>query len=232
MSGRASLNDSLTSEVEVPSRQPVSLRKYKIGLYVCGICTLIFIVLSSISAVVLGALINGQAKDGVVLTSGTENLWAHIPGDTDTLVLRNYTFFDLENPKEVLYRNAKPSFREVSGYVIQEFNDMENIKYVEDGNVAEFDFWLHFEERDSRSLDEKVSTLNLGPLGFWAGVQIAPDENFTLNGFGPLYVELRDTLKNTVLGQGVSEQYLPDYKTFESIAAIAELDEKTTKFLW
>ena len=109
---------------------------------------------------------------------------------------------------------------------------MENIRYTEDGNVVEFDFWLHFEEKDTRDMEEKVKVLNLGPLGFWAGVQVAPDENFTLNGFGPLYVELRDTLKNTVLGQGVSQQYVGDFKTFEALIAPAELDPATARFLW
>ena len=61
------------------------------------------------------------------MTKQTQNLWAHIPGDTETLVMRNYTFFNFTNPKETLYKNAKPVFREISGYKIQEFNDMENI---------------------------------------------------------------------------------------------------------
>ena len=73
-------------------------------------------------------------------------------------------------------------------------------------------------------MDQKVNTINLGPLGFWAGVQSAPDENFTINGFGSLYLELRDTLKSTVLGQGVVQQYLPDEKTFETLAATAEIE--------
>ena len=64
-------------------------------------------------------------------------------------------------------------------------------------------------------MDQKVNIINLGPLGFWDGVQSAPDENFTINGFGSLYLELKETLKNTVLGQGVVEQYLPDQKSFQ-----------------
>lgn len=28
---------------------------------------------------------------------------------------------------------------------------MENIRYVDDGNIVEFDYWLHFEENDSRN---------------------------------------------------------------------------------
>ena len=72
----------------------------------------------------------------------------------------------------------------------------------------------------------------MGPLGFWDGVQSAPDENFTINGFGSLYLELKETLKNTVLGQGVVEQYLPDQKSFQIMAATAEISNETANFIW
>lgn len=114
MSGRDSLNESLNvSEENINPRQTQakSLKRYRIGMYVCGICTLIFIIFASISAVILGSLINSEAKKGIVMTNENENLWAHIPGDTQTDIIRNYTFFNFTNPKEVLYRNAKPVFK-------------------------------------------------------------------------------------------------------------------------
>lgn len=103
-------------------------------MYLCGSCTVLFVVLACISALVLGKIITAQAKAGVVMTASTEGLWAHVPGETETVIIREYTFFNFTNPKEFLYKGARPVFREVSGFQIQELSDMENIRYTEDGN--------------------------------------------------------------------------------------------------
>jgi hypothetical protein len=85
MTERESLNESLgVSEENTNPRQTQakSMKRYRIGMYVCGVCTIIFIIFASISAVILGSLINSEAKKGVVMGTDNENLWAHIPGDT------------------------------------------------------------------------------------------------------------------------------------------------------
>jgi hypothetical protein len=40
-------------------------------MYACGVCTLIFVIFACISAVILGSIINSQAKDGVIM--GADN---------------------------------------------------------------------------------------------------------------------------------------------------------------
>lgn len=119
MATRESLNSSINDNPDPAPSNAKSLRKYKIGMYACGACTIIFVILASISALILGKLINSEARKGVVMTSDTEDLWAHIPGATKTFTVRNFTFFNFTNPKEVLYRKAKPVFREISGYKYQ-----------------------------------------------------------------------------------------------------------------
>ncbi len=60
----------------------------------------------------------------------------------------------------------------------------------------------------SRNVNEKVSVLNMAPLGFWAQLDQVDDSTFALQGFGGLFVEMNNTIKLQAVGQGVKGQYL------------------------
>ena len=61
-----------------------------------------------------------QVIDQVIMKHENEGLWAHFPGDTNTTITRNFTFFKLINEEEFLIHHAKPQFQEVSNFKIQE----------------------------------------------------------------------------------------------------------------
>lgn len=73
-----------------------------------------------------------------------EGLWAHFPGDTNTTITRNFTFFKLINEDEFLIHHAKPQFQEVSNFKIQELQDFLDITYLDDGNKVKIRDWLRF----------------------------------------------------------------------------------------
>ena len=73
-----------------------------------------------------------------------EGLWAHFPGDTNTTITRNFTFFKLINEEEFLIHHAKPQFQEVSNFKIQELQDFLDITYLDDGNKVKIRDWLRF----------------------------------------------------------------------------------------
>ena len=58
-------------------------------------------------------------------------------------------------------------------------------------------------------MNEKVHILNAAPLGFWHQLDTLNMSTFTIQGLGPLIVELNNTLKTQAIGQGVASQYLP-----------------------
>jgi hypothetical protein len=60
-----------------------------------------------------------QAKEQVIMTPSNEGLWGHFPGDTDTTILRNFTFFYFDNEADFIFKNKKPIFTEFGGYKIQ-----------------------------------------------------------------------------------------------------------------
>ena len=73
-----------------------------------------------------------------------EGLWAHFPGDTNTTITRNFTFFKLINEEEFLIHHAKPQFQEVSNFKIQELQDFLDITYLDDGNKVKIRDWIRF----------------------------------------------------------------------------------------
>ena len=64
----------------------------------CGICLLI---VGLIFCLALPPFIHSQiieeVTDQAVLSPDNENMWAHIPGETGTIITRNYSFFQLVN---------------------------------------------------------------------------------------------------------------------------------------
>lgn len=61
------------------------------------ICILIGLVFIFALPPFIESMIVEQAKEQVIMTSDNEGLWAHFPGDTDTIIVRNFTFFKLHN---------------------------------------------------------------------------------------------------------------------------------------
>ena len=94
-------------------------KKYKIFVGI-GCCCLVFGLFLALFAhtILLHLAING-AIDQAILTPDNEGLWAHFPGDSGTVITRNYSFFNLTNEYEMLLYGEQPKFREIEGYKIQ-----------------------------------------------------------------------------------------------------------------
>lgn len=74
--------------------------------------------------------------------------------------------------------------------------------------------WLHFDYHpDSRDLEESVSVLNVPSLGYWFTLKNSRDPIVFIEGFSLLFTNIEQSLIDTVLGQGISAQYLPDFQT-------------------
>ena len=86
-----------------------------------------------------------QAIDKAVLSPDNQNIWAHIPGDSKTIITRNYSFFNFTNEENFFLYGEKPVLREVEKYIIQEYEDFVNITYNDDMTKVKMKDWLHFQ---------------------------------------------------------------------------------------
>ena len=99
-----------------------------------GLCLLTAVVVALAVPPLLHSVILQKAIEQVTFKADNEGTWAHFPGETNTTITRNFTFFTLENPTEFLFLHEKPRFRETSGFKIQEMEDFLDIEYLEGGN--------------------------------------------------------------------------------------------------
>jgi hypothetical protein len=121
--------DSVVGEKDTATASPggnelsPSLRKTKRRYTILQVCSGIGLLIALVVAFALPPLIQKAivdlAKEKVIMTSENEGQWAHFPGDTGTIIIRNFTFFKFENEDGFLFRNEKPVFREISNYKIQ-----------------------------------------------------------------------------------------------------------------
>lgn len=160
------------------------------------------------------------------MTSDNEGLWAHFPGDTDTIIVRNFTFFKLHNEEQFLLHGEKPQFNEVGGFKIQELEDFLDITYLEDGNKVKIRDWTRFAEwYESKSLDQKVSLLNMGNLGYWSTLKSARPTLLLQQGLALLFTNMEQSLIPTVIGSGINQQFLKDINiTKHSLLTPAGID--------
>lgn len=97
------------------------------------------------------------------------DMWGAVPGKTNTINRRSYTMFNFTNPSGFLYRNEKPQFVEISGFAYQSKSKFTNCQYSSDESKINYDYWAYFTSLpDSKSAEDEVVTLNLGPLGYWS----------------------------------------------------------------
>jgi hypothetical protein len=87
---------------------------------ICGITVaIVFLAIGLFSLFGLPSIVDNAILDGVVLDPNTYDVWGANPGSTNTLTLRNFTFFNITNPRGFLYRNEKPRFHEITNYLYQ-----------------------------------------------------------------------------------------------------------------
>lgn len=201
---------------------------------ICGlICTFLFTALLLFTLIGLDSLIDSVILEGVVLAPETADTWGNNPGSTNTLTLRNFTFYNLTNPKEFLYRNQKPVFHEVTNYLLQERSNFTNIKYSQDRSYIDYNYWLYFTTLPhSRSLDDVVTVLNLAPIGFWSQLENIDLPVLAIQGFGGLFVEMNNTIKMQAIGQGVAGQYLANYSSLASLCSMMHIPESLCRRLY
>lgn len=85
----------------------------------------------------------------------------------------------------------KPSFKEISGFKIQELEDFLDVNYLEDGNLVQVRDWTRFEDwPESRNLDEKVNILNMGNLGYWSTLKKARPTLLLQQGLATLFTNM------------------------------------------
>ena len=97
---------------------------------ICFLVTGIMLVVTScFIPKVMDNIIANQAKKSSQLSVENEPDWKGIPGTHDIGIYWNMYFYEVLNPKDVTYRNAKPEFLEHGPYSYREYDNYNDLVY-------------------------------------------------------------------------------------------------------
>ena len=119
-------------------------------LAVCQFATfLIFLALALSIYPILESLTKVSAQKKIVMKDNNYNLWGEIPGDTETLINRDFYINELQNPREVIYYGQKPVVQEVGPFSYQELQSFDKHQISKDKQYVDFNFWIRYKANQS-----------------------------------------------------------------------------------
>ena len=189
--------------------------KVTCSIYCLVILGVISIVLAIVLPIFIESIIKTKAQDQVVMTSNNFQLWGMVPGQSESKMQRLYYLYNLSNPDDFLYNNARPEFIEVGPYVYDEFQNYTNLNFTTNKNNLEeinYKFWQYYTHQSGNPQD-KINSLNLGSLGVWHQAKNVPKHKMALQVMSNLILGLEDQLMNVGLAQGI-QTFFKDQKTF------------------
>ena len=88
--------------------------------YLCGVVgIIIFIALGIFALVGVSKIVDDIVLDSVWMDPDKVESWGQNPGRSNTITIRNYTFFNMTNPHGYLYHNQTPKFNEINSFMLQ-----------------------------------------------------------------------------------------------------------------
>ncbi len=87
--------------------------------------------------------------------------------------------------------------------------------------------WVRFQEwNESKSLDEKVSVLNMGNLGYWSTLKGARPTLLLQQGLALLFTNMEQSILPLLIGTGINSQFLPNSSiAVSSLLVPAEIEQ-------
>ena len=104
------------------------IKRWRYLAATCFCCSVLFLVSAIILPIVLMNLIREQAAAETVMTESSYGLWVilneylnqgQVPGDTNSYLKRDFTFYEFQNPYDVMFRNKTPIFVEAGPFSIE-----------------------------------------------------------------------------------------------------------------
>ena len=176
------------------------------AIYCLVILGVLLIVLAIILPIYIESVIKSKAEDQVIMGTQNFQLWGVIPGQSEVDMKRFYYLYNLSNPDDFLYNDAKPEFIEVGPYVYDEYQNYTNLNFSSnvDTHLEEihYKFWQYYLHRSGNTQDT-INSLNLGSLGVWNQAKNVPKNKMALQIFSSMILSMENELMLVGLSQGI-----------------------------
>jgi len=212
----------------------------KFSKLTCGISCLIIlgcllVVLAFVLPILIEKIIKEKAQEQILMQDNNMELWGIIPGQSQVSLHRQYYLYNLTNPDDFLYNNAKPEFVEMGPYDYDEHQNYTNHTYFTKPNSSleevHYNFWQWYTYKAGNPQDT-VNSLNLGSLGVWYQAKNVQKHSMALQLFSNLILGLEDEMMTVGLAQGI-QQFIKDQKTVTTTIFIpSRIPEELYDVLW
>ena len=83
------------------------------------------------------------------------------------LVERDFTLFNLTNPKKFFYKGETPVLEEMGPYTYYEYTYFKDLEYLNDDKYVKSYLWRYYIPKEGTTGKERVNTINYPALGIW-----------------------------------------------------------------
>lgn len=137
-----------------------------------------------------------------------------VPGETNSFLKRDFTFYNFQNPYDVMFRNKTPIFVEDGPYsniiyltkAFQEFQNFTDPQYYHEENIVSYRCWV--DTRGDKNAD--VSFANFIAIGAWYQMKHTERPSMALQAFGAFYFELENFIYLTMLASTIRPTFLTE----------------------
>jgi hypothetical protein len=109
-----------------------------------------------------------------------------------------------------------------------------DIEYLDNGNLVKVRDWTRFAEwAEGKNLDEEVSILNMGNLGYWSTLKTSRPTLLLQQGLALLFTNLEQSLIPVLIGSGISQQFLQNRSlAISALLSPSGISSDNFDFMW
>ena len=211
-------------------------KKQKISLICLSIWGVILVAIGIAMPFILESVMKKEAREQAVMTDSNANMWAVVPGKTQTTIRRKFSLYNFTNPDEVLFLNKTPELVEYGPYIYQELQKLDDLNFSKNGSSVKYNNWVYEHiMNEGRDVNEKISSVNFGAFGVWNQLKDTvktPDSTLLLQAFGQLITGLQTQITENILAQALKEIFYAQKADTIAIFEKIGVDSNTSRALW
>lgn len=149
--------------------------KFKFKLCTSVVCcvTVLLINLAIFTSIIIDSIVDRKISDQLIMTDSNFDVWGAVPGKYGIAVIRNLTFFQIQNP-DAIFTNDKLIVQHTDPILLQEAHVTSNPVFSGGDNLVTFNqtytYTPSMNTNDYNNImNQNITTINLYAMAVWDG---------------------------------------------------------------
>ena len=149
--------------------------KFKFKLCTSIVCcvTVLLINLAIFTGIIIDSVVNRKISDQLIMTDSNFDVWGSVPGKYGISVIRNLTFFQIQNP-DAIFTNEKLVVQHTDPIYLQEAHVTSSPVFSGGDNLVTFNQTYTFTpamdiNQFNSIMNQNITTINLYAMAVWDG---------------------------------------------------------------